>query len=56
LSEESFDAVCAIVVFAVEDIAFVRVDGDVLEHTDEVEGAEFLDETEPVLHGVVVCF
>lgn len=42
--------------FAVEDVALGRVDGNILQHTDEVESAEFLDETEPGLNRVVIMF
>ena len=56
LEEEGLDGVSVVVVFAVEDGLFVRVDGHVLEHADEVEGAEFLDEAEAGLDAVVVGF
>ena len=54
MQEESFEGVGVVGVFAVEDVFLVRVDGHVLEHADEVEGAEFLDEAEARLDAVVV--
>ena len=56
LQEESLDAVGVVVVFAVEDCFFIGIDGHVLQHADEVEGAEFLEEAEARLHAVVVAF
>ena len=54
LREESLNAIRAIIVLSVEDVFLHRIDGDILQHTDEVEGAEFLDEADPCLDGFVV--
>lgn len=56
LHEERFHAVRAVVVLAREDVALERVDSDVLEHADEVDGRNLLEETDAVLHAVVVVF
>ena len=56
LEEEGFDGVGVVVVFAVEDCFFVGVDGDVLEHADEVEGSVFLDVAKAGLDAVEVAF
>ena len=54
--EEGLDAVDAVVVVAVEDVALAGVYGDIVEHADKVEGCNFYDEADAVLDGVVVVF
>lgn len=40
----------------VEDVLFHGIDSDVLQHADEIECAEFLDEADSGLNGFVVIF
>ena len=56
LQEEGLDAVGVVVVFPVEDVALGGVDGDALEHADEVQRGDLLEETEPGRHAGLGVF
>lgn len=56
LQEEGLDAVGVVVVFPVEDVALGGVDGDALEHADEIQGGDFLEETEAGRHAGLGVF
>ena len=52
--EKGERGVGAVGMLVIEDLLFVGVDGDVLEHADEVEGGELLDEAQAGLHTIVI--
>lgn len=54
LREESLDAVRAIVVLPVKDFLLAKVHSNVLQHANESESTEFVNETETCLHRFVL--
>jgi hypothetical protein len=56
LRKESLNTIRPIITLSVKDVFLHRIDSNVLQHADEIESAEFLDEADARLYRFVVIF